>query len=83
MNYTQLTQGQRYQIAILKKAGHKQSNIADMIGVHKSTISRELAHNTGLRGYRAKQAHRLAMERRQERLARKYKRKYRDTIPIS
>jgi len=66
MNYTQLTQDQRYQIAILKKAGHIQSDIADMIGVHKSTISRELAHNTGLRGYRAKQAHRLAMVRRQE-----------------
>ncbi len=36
-----------------------------MIGVHKSTISRELAHNTGLRGYRAKQAHCLAIQRRQ------------------
>ncbi|MDQ6957979.1 MAG: helix-turn-helix domain-containing protein [Mariprofundaceae bacterium] len=68
MNYTQLSQEQRYQIAILKKAGHKQSDIADMMGVHKSTISRELPRNTGLRGYQAKQAHRLAMERRQEKV---------------
>ncbi len=68
MNYTQLTQEQWYQIAILKKAGHKRNAIADMIGVHKSTISREFAHNTGLRGYRAKQAHRLAMKRRQEKV---------------
>jgi len=68
MNYTQLTQEQRYQIAILKKAGHTQSDIADMIGVHKSTISRELPRNTGLRGYRPLQAHRLAMERRQEKV---------------
>jgi len=68
MNYTQLTQEQRYQIAILRKAGHIQSDIADMIGAHKSTISRELARNTGQRGYRAKQSHRLAMERRQEKV---------------
>ncbi|MDX8381501.1 MAG: helix-turn-helix domain-containing protein [Ghiorsea sp.] len=54
MNYTQLTQSQRYQIAILKKAGHFQVEIARLIGVNKSTISRELRRN---------QAHRLALER--------------------
>ncbi len=65
MDYTQLTQEQRYQIAVLKKAGHMQVEIADMIGVDKSTISRELSRGTGQRGYRANQAHRLAMQRRQ------------------
>jgi len=65
MNYTQLTQEQRYQIAVLKKAGHMQVEIARLIGVNKSTISRELRRNHGLRGYRPKQAHRLAVERRQ------------------
>ncbi len=65
MNYAQLTQGQRYQIAVLKKAGHMQVEIARLIGVDKSTISRELRRNHGLRGYRPKQAHRLAIERRQ------------------
>jgi len=68
MNYTQLTQAQRYQIAVLNKAGHFQSDIARLIGVDKSTISRELRRNRGLRGYRAKQAHRLAMERKQEKV---------------
>jgi len=52
MNYAQLTQGQRYQIAVLKKAGHMQVEIARLIGVDKSTISRELRRNRGLRGYR-------------------------------
>jgi len=65
MNYTQLTQEQRYQIAVLKKAGHMQADIAQLVGVHKSTISREVSRNKGQRGYRPQQAHRLALERRQ------------------
>lgn len=64
--HTQLTQEQRYQIAALLKAGHTQTEIADVLGVHKSTISRELRRNRGQRGYRPKQAHELAMTRRQE-----------------
>jgi len=68
MNYTQLTQAQRYQIAVLNKAGHIQTEIARLIGADKSTISRELRRNRGLRGYRPIQAHRLAMERRQEKV---------------
>ncbi len=63
-SYTQLTQDQRYQIYILMKASHTQSDIADLIGVDKSTISRELRRNSGLRGYRPQQAHRLCLERR-------------------
>jgi len=35
-----------------------------MLDRHKSTISRELRRNRGLRGYRPKQAHRLALARR-------------------
>lgn len=62
--YKQLTQEQRYQIYILKQAGHTQMDIASMIGVHKSSISRELRRNRGLKGYRPKQAHRMAMSRR-------------------
>jgi len=68
MNYTQLTQAQRYQIAVLNKAGLFQTEIAQLIGVNKSTISRELRRNRGLRGYRPIQAHRLAVERRQEKV---------------
>ncbi|GMR08465.1 MAG: hypothetical protein BMS9Abin26_1470 [Gammaproteobacteria bacterium] len=50
--YTQLAQEQRYQIHILMKAGHNKTDIADFIGVHKSTITREVSRNSGLRGYR-------------------------------
>ena len=62
--YTQVTQEERYQIHILKRAGHTQSELAEMLGRHKATISRELKRNTGLSGYRPKQAHRLALTRR-------------------
>ena len=63
-HYTQLTQEQRYQIYAMNRAGFNQSAIADELDVHKSTISRELKRNSGLRGYRAKQAHALALSRR-------------------
>jgi IS30 family transposase len=46
------------------KAGLCQTEIAKIIGVHKSTISREMRRNRGLRGYRPKQAHRFAEIRR-------------------
>jgi IS30 family transposase len=36
------------------------------MGRNKSTISRELSRNTGKRGYRHKQATRLAVEQQQE-----------------
>lgn len=63
-HYTQLTQEQRYQIYALMKAGLNQSEIAAIVGVHKSTVSRELRRNRGLKGYRPRQAHQLAMHRR-------------------
>lgn len=49
-NYTQLSLVQRYQIQALVKAGKKQKWIAEEIGVHPSTISRELRRNTAQRG---------------------------------
>ena len=48
--YQQLTQAQRYQIYAHKKMGHNQTEIAEAIGVHKATISRELGRNCGQRG---------------------------------
>ena len=63
MNYTQLTREQRYQIYALMKAGHNQSRIAAVIECHKSTISRELRRNRGLKGYRPHQADELAYDR--------------------
>ena len=64
--YAQLTQGQRYQIEALLKTGHNQTMIAKVLSVHKSTISRELKRNHGLRGYRPKQAQEKAMMRQYE-----------------
>jgi transposase, IS30 family len=63
-DYSQLTQGLRYQIEILKKAGKNQKDIAGLVKVSPSTICRELQRNTGKRGYRPKQAQRKAETRR-------------------
>jgi IS30 family transposase len=62
--YHQLTQEQRYTIYILWKESYSQSAIARFINVHKSTVSRELRRNSGLKGYRYKQAHKRYLERR-------------------
>jgi IS30 family transposase len=48
----------------LKKKGQSKSEIAELIGRDRSTIHRELKRNAGQRGYRPKQAQRLADERR-------------------
>ena len=62
-HYTHLTQEERYQIQAYRKAGFSSAAIACDLNRHVSTINRELARNTGLRGYRPKQAHRLAQAR--------------------
>jgi len=64
MNYTHLTREERYQIYALKKAGHNLTEIANVLERHPSTICRELRRNRGRRGYRPKQAQRLAEGRR-------------------
>ena len=64
--YKQLTCEQRYVIKILKEKDFLQKDIAETIGVNKSTISRELKRNRGQRGYRPKQAQRKAEERRRD-----------------
>lgn len=48
----------------MRKQGYSQAQIASAIGFHPSTVSRELARNTGLRGYRPTQAQRLASARK-------------------
>ena len=50
MNYTQLTEVQRYQISILLKNGFSQRSIAKEIGVSPSTVNREISRNKGFRG---------------------------------
>jgi IS30 family transposase len=65
-NYKQLSQEQRYQIEILKKAGKNQKEIAELVGVSNSTVCRELKRNQGKRGYRPKQAQIKANKRRKQ-----------------
>ena len=51
--YNQLTLEQRYKIEVLNIAGTTQSQIAAIIGVHRSTISRELKRNVPKSGINA------------------------------
>ena len=61
--YKHLSREERYQIHSLLKAKHSISDIARLLGRHRSTISRELSRGRGLRGYRAEQACRKASGR--------------------
>ncbi|MCK4946605.1 MAG: helix-turn-helix domain-containing protein, partial [Alphaproteobacteria bacterium] len=61
--YHHLTRDQRCQIYALNKRGFTQAAIASDLGVSQGTISREMARNNGLRGYRFGQAHRFAVQR--------------------
>jgi IS30 family transposase len=64
MSYQQLTFEQRVAIHAYLKIGLARYQIAQQIGVHKATISRELQRNTGGRGYRPQQAQQQAEARR-------------------
>ena len=62
--YHKLTQAQRDQIYALRKTKRTLAEIAKVIGVHKSNVSRELRRNRGQRGYRLQKAQELALKRR-------------------
>ena len=62
--YGQLAEEDRIEIYAMKQAGKKQNMIAAELGVHPSTVSRELSRNTGMRGYRPKQPHQKTLHRR-------------------
>ena len=62
--YTQLTEKQRYLIEHFIKAGFSVTNISQSLGVHKSTVSRELRRNSFGGRYCAQRAQNLADERR-------------------
>lgn len=62
--YHHLSRDQRVSLATLLREGYTQKDAAEAIGVHPSTICRELARNTE-RNYHARHAHVLARRRRQ------------------
>lgn len=64
MRYTQLSERQRYQISHMLRMGSLQQEIAKEIGVHKSTISREVRRNRSRSGYEFERAHQKAKSRR-------------------
>jgi IS30 family transposase len=61
--YTRLTEDERYQIyeGVTENQSHRA--IALLINKHHSAVSREVKRNTGLRGYRPKQAQEKAHKR--------------------
>lgn len=76
--YHQLTREQRYQIASYLDVGYNQRQIAERVGVHKSTISRELRRNRNRtpRGYLPRHAHLLALRRRCAKRKRRLRRRH-------
>lgn len=64
MNYQQLTEGQRYQIALLYEDNFTLTEIGRRLGVNKSTISREVRRNRASDGYKPDKAQRLCEVRR-------------------
>ncbi len=63
MNYTHLTEVERYQIQALLEAGLTLTAIADQMDRHKSTISREIGRNQGVYRYSARAAQIKARKR--------------------
>ncbi|HJF27826.1 MAG TPA: IS30 family transposase [Acinetobacter lwoffii] len=63
MNYTHLTQEERYQISTLLREGFSKRYIAWRLNRSPSTISREIARNRARDGYFAQHAHKLARRR--------------------
>jgi IS30 family transposase len=63
MNYTHLTQEERYQISTLLREGFSKRYIAWRLNRSPSTISREIARNRARNSYFAQHAHKLAQRR--------------------
>jgi len=64
MKYNQLSREQRYTIYCLLQKKLSKSKIAEIIGVHRSTVTRELQRNTLKKKYRFGVADHLSCDRR-------------------
>lgn len=64
MKYQQLTKGQRYQIALLHDEGFSCREMGLLVGVNKSTVSREIRRNKTIEGYQPESAQHLCERRR-------------------
>jgi len=63
MSYKHFSLEERYYIEIELRNGTSRNAIAKVLGRSQGSISKEINRNSGKRGYRYKQAHRLATER--------------------
>ena len=63
-NYAQLAQSERYFISAMIATGYSSAHIANKLGVHRSTIGRELRRNSGRFGYDPDKAHKTACKRK-------------------
>lgn len=63
MAYRRVTDGERRLIRMWGQAGYRQGETARRLGRSPSTISREIARNSGGNGYQPRQAHRMAQAR--------------------
>jgi IS30 family transposase len=63
-NYSQLTDSERNQFYALRKAKISMTDIAKQLSRSRTTLYNELSRNTGLRGYRPKQAQQFTEIRR-------------------
>ena len=69
MEYSHLSSEQRYTICVLLQRDEpmSQTEIARTIGVHRSTVSRELKRNSDVRGHH-KYNHELALRKADKRM---------------
>jgi IS30 family transposase len=77
--YRRITLEDRCQIHALTRQGSSQQNIAGVLGISQSAVSRELSRNRGQRGYRFKQAQekadaRQVVRRKQRKLTKSLRR---------
>ncbi len=81
MNYKHLSLEERYYIEISLRNEESYEVIAESFDRSQSSITREIACNRGLRGYRHKQAHKKTIERHQNKFkAVKVTNEVKDTI---
>lgn len=59
----QITQQQRYSIETLHRENYTQTAIAQRLGIHKSSVCRQLARNSIKGTYQAQKAHKTAISR--------------------
>lgn len=62
--YHHVTRDHRIALSALLRAGHSRADAARNLGVHRSTITREIRRNARIDGYHAGHANRLGIKRR-------------------